>query len=826
MCSPLSSHPVKIPSSMKRNRLTIGLFVLIAAFANPEGNSNRTLIAADKTAKVIPAEIKTILSTYCFTCHGADEQEADLRLDQLSADFINDRAAAERWHDSLNRIQRGEMPPKEGLELSTEERRTLTIWIRKNLDEAIAAGRGKSEGVVLRRLNKTEYQYAMTDLLGVEMDYSSKLPTEPLSEDGFQNNGDALKMSGLQLDFFLESARAGMSRVLVDGQRPEQIQVIDEKPGNKRNEENGETQTSLRLGRANNFTLNLKEIPSWGPFTIRIHARAEPHEGLPHPKLRVEYGNQISGAQPITEEVDNLTVSSTESTVYEYTGWAEDFPYLDLKTVPKSKQFLVVTNGLEDGKPAPKRKKKEPIPWDPEYPKVRIESVEFLAYHEEQWPPARHRKILFSDNNEESPEYVAEVLRRFMRRAWRRPVSDEEVALYQRHFNKVHQHSDSFIAAMRETLAVVLTSPNFLYLVEPVAEQNSSRELTAHELAARLALCLWCSIPDERLSELADTGKLLNEKILSSEISRMLADEKSNRFLDQFSTQWLDLEGVDRVAVNPEYYPRFNEDLKQLMVRESQLFFAEIFRNDLSALKLLDADFTMANLKLAKHYGLKGPRSQDFVRVDLTDSQRPGGLLGQAAIHLSNSNGEDSHPIKRAVWIRERLLDDPPLPPPPNVPALDATNPDFAKLSVRQQMEVHRADPACADCHRGIDPWGVALEHFDAVGQFRKTIKRPVGKAKNGKSQFQQVPVEATSELPDGRTLNSLDELQNYLLEARREQFARTVVVKMMTFALGRSLELTDEPVVDRLLERFSENNYRLSGLIHDIILSESFRTK
>ena len=288
--------------------------------------------------------------------------------------------------------------------------------------------------------------------------------------------------------------------------------------------------------------------------------------------------------------------------------------------------------------------------------------------------------------------------------------------------------------------------------------------------------------------------------------------------------QWLDLGGLERVAVHPQYYGRFDDELKADMAGETKAFFAEILRSGGSALQFLDSDWTMLNAPLAKHYGLSGPKSQAFERVSLKGTSRPGGLLGQASMHLTNSNGEDSHPIKRAVWIRERLLHDPPLPHPPNVPALPAEDPNFAKLSIREQLEVHRNDPACADCHRSIDAWGVALDHFDAVGLWRDVIRRPSGrKDKKSNPIFDELPVDAKDSLPGGVTLDGIESLKAYLMNERKEQFAHAFVTKLLAYALGRGIVWTDEETVKQLTDRFVANDYKLPALIADIVSSEPF---
>ncbi|MEM1293849.1 MAG: DUF1592 domain-containing protein, partial [Verrucomicrobiota bacterium] len=373
---------------------------------------------------------------------------------------------------------------------------------------------------------------------------------------------------------------------------------------------------------------------------------------------------------------------------------------------------------------------------------------------------------------------------------------------------------------IREPLAMALISPEFLFLVEPDSS-DKKRPLSEFELASRLSYFLWSSMPDHRLFELAKAGTLSDSATLAAEVERMLQSPKSRRFVSQFTGQWLDLDQLDRVAINPEYYPEFDDTLKPWMRQETEAFFAEILEHDLSALLFLDSDFVMANEPLARHYGLEnGPRTTAFERVALAPDSRRGGLLTQASTLLGASTGEDSHPIKRAVWIRERLLHDPPAPPPPNVPSLDAENPDFAKLSVREQLAAHREEPGCVDCHRGIDPWGVALEHFDAVGLYRDTIQRKVGK------KFVSNPVVAADVLPGGHEVNGVAELRQFLLTERRDQFAHAFVAKLLGYAVGRTLELTDEPQIEAISHEFAEHDYRLRKLVELVASSEAFRTK
>ena len=596
----------------------------------------------------------------------------------------------------------------------------------------------------------------------------------------------------------------------------------------------GKGNWSNRLGRSGTFVGKLLKYPEQGEFVIRVKAHAELVEGKGYPRMKVMLGYRADTQTP-SREVGVIDISSEKSQVYEFRGRMESFP-LQSKTQSKYPGMLVwLTNVYDDGgKPLTamkevsqkgKKKKKKTKVWveDPEFPKIVIDSFELDGPVFESWPPAQHADIIFTSQNQingKTEAYVREILKRFMTRAYRRPVKGEEVELMTAFYNKVRPTFDTFEEAVRETLAMVLISPDFLYLIEP--SENKQRQLKDYEMASRLSYFLWSSMPDQELFDLAESGQLGKPKVLQDQVKRMLKDERSWQFVENFTDQWLDLDGMDRIAVNPEFYPDFDNDLKPEMRRETHHFFAEVLNNNLSALNFLNSDFVMLNEPLARHYGMNGPRGTEFSRVMLKEDQARGGLLAQASVLLGNSTGEDSHPIKRAVWIRERLLDDPPAPPPPNVPALNKENPDFASLSIQEQMEIHREDPACADCHRGIDPWGLAMEQFDAVGLWRTEIMRRNPKGKG----MINLPVKSGGTLPGGHQVSGLEDLKSYLLEQRSKQFAEALVTKMLSYSLGRSLEFSDEAIVEELTDQFIQNEYKLSGLIQSIVSCENFQSK
>lgn len=785
--------------------------------------SDRSLVAnAGAAVPQFDQDVLPILLSHCSRCHGADQQEAGIRLDNLSTDLTGNRAAAEDWQEVLNVVNAGEMPPLGEPPLTSEQRETLTQWVSAAIEKAVEAQRSTGGRVVQRRLNRFEYQNTMFDLLGLKMDYTRDLPPDPVSPDGFRNNGQSLQMSALQLRVYLATARRALDRVVVSGPAPPVFDYEFTKSNVKR--WLGKVQRSDRLGRQQVFLAKMvNDYPEEGKFLVRVEVTADlkPETGFPLLELSLGYRPDT---KTLFREIDTVEIKSAEKQVLEFRGRLENFP-MPVRGQGKFPGLVVrARNVYDDGSPKPEGKKEKKNDWtypdEPHLPTVRVHSLEFHGPVFDQWPPPLHRRILFESQLRQSdlPAYVTEVLKRFMRRAYRRPVDTDELEAMVDFFESIRNDYPTFEAAIRETLAMVLIRPEFLYLMEPAGEEK--RPLDDWELASRLSYFLSSTMPDERLRELAAAGKLHRPQVLSQQVERLLADPRSSRFVEQFTEQWLHLDVLDRVAVSREKYPEFDEGLKADMRQETQQYFRELLDHDLSALKLLKSDFTMLNEPLAEHYAVEGVLGREFRRVRLPPEQHRGGLLGQASVLLSNSTGADSHPVRRAVWIRDRLLNDPPAPPPPDVPSLDEADPEFLKLPVREQLEVHRGTEACASCHRNIDPWGLALENFDAVGLWREEIQRDTG------NKLETVPVEATGVLPSGQKIDGVSDLKEHLITERKEEFARSLVSRLMTYALGRRLELSDQETIDELTRRFARNGYRLRDLIQNIVASTPFQTK
>lgn len=802
-------------------RLPVSRFALFCCLFLAVHSSVLAAPPADAERSLYSREVQPILSQACFGCHGKSKQEADLRLDRLDPDLVTG-PDAETWHDVLNRLNRGEMPPEDAKPLGERQHQKVVDWLTAELRRA-AQSRQATEGrVVLRRLTRYEYANTMRHLLGLDLDYAKNLPPDSVSKEGFQNNGASLGISALQIEMYLDAARAGLQQAIVTGEKP---RVYHHRADKSEKVKRAKRQVTNRLLLGDRFLTRMLDFPREGEVVIRVRASADVGADAAFPRMRIAMGLKadVKAPEKTLTEVD-VTGTMEAPELFEFRTRIERFPLPGHNPKFPGFQITIYHGDPSEGKPVKKNKrnqdKVEPV--EPSQPAIVIHSVEFEGPTIQSWPPASHVGILFpSDNSANEQVYAREVITRFLARAYRRPARAEDVDLMMRYFTAVRPDQPSFEEAMREVLAMSLVSADFLYLVEPKID-DTRQQLTNYELASRLSYFLWSTMPDERLFDLASANKLNSDEQLEKQVIRMLADPQAEQFVEHFTNQWFDLKALDRIAVNPEFYPDFDDTLKTDMRRETQHFFATILEENTSCLQLLDADFAMVNRRLAAHYGIPGPRGSRFERVALQGNEHRGGVLTQGSFLLANSNGEDSHPIKRAVWMLDRLLDNRPAPPPPDVPELNPNEPNLAGLTLKRQLELHRTKPACNNCHRGIDPWGIAFENFDAVGRWREDSKAQP-KKRRGKTV---ATIETAAQLPDGTEIDGVDELKHYLLEQRKQQFAQAVVKRLLAYSVGRSMELSDQPAIDSLTEQFAADDFQLRELMVAIVQSDTFQTK
>ncbi|MCM8529489.1 MAG: DUF1592 domain-containing protein [Lentisphaeraceae bacterium] len=530
----------------------------------------------------------------------------------------------------------------------------------------------------------------------------------------------------------------------------------------------------------------------------------EEKEVKEYPWIRAFFGNRLDdGMEYATfDRAQKVTAPYGESQVLTFKGRLEDLPLpvIDLndKTFLANMAVLGVwndafaNNSSDSGAP------------------VLIKSIEFEGPYLESWPPKSHKGIFIdSENKNNKEQYTREIVSNFMSKAFRRAPKTAEVERLVSFWKKNFKEHNSYEESIKEILLPILCSPHFLYMAEPAKEKNT--QLNDYQLASRLSYFLWNTMPDSELLQLAEKGELKNN--LSAQVKRMIQDPKSFEFTRTFTHQWLEMNRLESIAININMYPNYNRFVKEDMAKETYHFFHEVLTKNLSILNFIDSDFVMLNQNLAQFYGIKDVYGSEFRPVAVPRSMNRGGLLSQGSFLTGHSSGEDSHPIKRGVWLIEKLLDNPPPEPPPNVPLPDPEDPTLASLTKKQQLEKHRDKASCRNCHKKIDPWGVAFEQYDAIGKFRTEIKARQG------SQ----PVDSKSTLPNGTEIEGIDGLKDYILKNAKGGLNRGVVKHLLSYALGRSLNFTDDQGIKEIVKKVKDNDYRMHSVIESIVTSELF---
>ena len=802
-------------------------------------------------------EIAPVLKNSCVGCHGEDLQEGKFRVDTLDPDLVKGEDV--NWWLEVSRVlTNGEMPPADEGELAEEDRAKIINWLANEIQIASQIRRNEEGHSSFRRMTRYEYSYALQDLLGLPYDFGKNLPPESSSEEGFKNSSKMLHLSARQFETYRDAARTALSKATVSGEQPKSVyygltmKAVAEKMGgtakpdefkrrgvhllekdtgagvNGRYAYNGGKYSFLPTkslpevpkqfshvmvlpaGPRQNIDLG-NFLPASGTALVRVRASKSVADEESFPTLRLSYGHQASNNSHAFEKVgadQAIHASPDQPEWYEWEIPLSEVIRNPFRTeykvggYPNPTEYLVFQNMHQNGGLK-------------ERADIHITYIEVIAPYYPQWPPASHRQVFPESAHQDlEPEYAGEVLSQFMTRAWRGPISDAEVQQKLELFQKVRPHCDSFEEAMIEVLAAVLSSPRFLYLVQTdVTDEKEPARLDDYELATRLSMFLWCSVPDDQLLTLAEQGKLHQPEVLISQAERMLANPKAARFSEQFVRQWLGMELLDYLQVDKKAYRQFSPELKDSMQQEPVAFFEELLKNNSSVIDFLHADYVMVNERLARHYGIREPvYGNHFRKVEIDQALPRGGLLTQAGLLAMNSDGKDSHPLKRGIWLLESLLNDPPPPPPPAVPEIDLADPEILKMTLKERMEDHRSDPACYSCHARIDPWGIAFENFDAIGSWRDKIK--------------DKPVDASSELFNQQKLNGIQGLKEFLLANRQDQFTRALVHKLTAFALGRPPTFADRSDIDEITTELRQQDDGLKTLVTLIVTSDLFLSK
>ena len=685
--------------------------------------------------------------------------------------------------------------------------------------------------VVMRRLNRVEYENTVRDLLGVSVELRELLPLDG-SRDGFDNVGEALHTSSFLMEKYLEAADKGLDVAIANGPQPKlikrryslkethQVRSTRERVFRKSDDEGGVVMFSSSAWQA--VSLTPFYPPDRGDYRFRICAKGIQSDGKPV-TYRVDAGLMLMTGKP--HLVGYFDAPAGEAKVVEFVDSLE--PRNTIRILPYGLASAQHVNRIGadtyDG------------------PGLSIEWIEAEGPLNDSWPPESHRRIFGDLPQKPAPvfrqrdrvEVVSDdpindgkkILNRFAQRAFRRPVEDSELESFVSVVRSKLDEGQSFEQSVRVGLLAVMVSPEFLFL------QEQPGRLDAYSLASRLSYFLWSTMPDDELLKLADDGTLTQPAPLKAQVNRLLDDPRAENFHRNFTGQWLSLRDIDFTKPNHLMYPEFDNMLKASMVREAELFFAELLKDDLSVTNFVASDFSMLNGRMAKHYGIKGVDGWEFRRTPLPPESHRGGVLTMAGVLKVTANGTYTSPVTRGAWVLDRILGMPPDPPPE---AVDRLVPDTrGSTTIREQLAKHRSVEACAGCHEELDPHGFALEHFDVIGGWRDRYRLAgwrrdaIQAVVDGQKMRYYLgdKVDSADTLPDGRRFQSIDEYRRILL-ADRDQLARNLTVRIVTYATGAPPTDNDDAAINQIVAQCREKKYGFRSLIHAIVASDLFQTK
>ncbi len=754
-----------------------------------------------------------MLDKYCVTCHNQQAKTAGLMLDKMDLNHLPE--GAQTWEKVILKLRGGMMPPQGRPRPDSASVDSFVNWLETSLDRAPNA-LGNPGRSPLHRLNRTEYGNAIHDLLGLDINVSDLLPADDES-DGFDNIADVLKVSPSLLEQYL-AASTKISSLAVGDPSTVPVSQVYPVPPDLAQEDHVE---GLPLGtRGGTLIHHNFPLDAQYDFSVALLQNIVGYvTGLEYPhQLEISIDGKRVFLAPVGGEEDNKMSDAN-------LGIAKDTLDARLKTrvfVTAGPHAVAVAflrkNSSESDEPL------QPFTRDLDLQNMNgiplIDHVQITGPFEAKGSgdtPSRRRIFSCHPNkptNKPTDETACakQILGTLARRAYRGPVSDKDLETLLGFYQSGRNHSN-FEYGIENALRLVLASPRFIFRAQPdppSAAPGSTYRVNDLELASRLSFFLWSTIPDDQLLDLATQGKLKDAAVLDQQVKRMLADPRSQALVSNFAGQWLYLRNVQSESPNQDDFPNFDDNLRQAMRRETELFFQSILREDRNVLDLLNADYTFVNDRLAKHYGIPNIYGSQFRRVTITDENRRG-LLGQASILTVTSQPNRTSPVLRGKWILENLMGTPPPAPPPNVPPLKENDEGAKAQSVRALLEEHRKNPPCSTCHAVMDPLGFSLENFDAIGKWR--TKDPSG------------PVDASGQLADGTAVNGPVALRKALMK-HPEQFVRTLTYKLMVYGLGRPLEYYDMPTVRTIERDAAKDNYHFSSLIMGIVKSTPFQMK
>jgi hypothetical protein len=799
---------------------------------------------AQPASTAAASPIKPIVDTYCITCHNQKSRTAGLSLEGVDA--AHPAANPELWERVIAKLRAGAMPPPGMPRPEAKAYDTAARWLEGEIDRAWVAHPNPGRSSAVQRLNRTEYNNAIRDLLAVDVDVRSLLPGDDTADGSFDNVADVLNISTAHLERYLSVARQ-VTRLAV-GLPPTNppVESFDIPLHIVQDDRQSE---DLPFGSRGGIAVR-HTFPANGEYLLKVRLRRQYQDyimGMGWPqKLDVRLDGKLLKRFTVGGDAKGRPAAASYAGDGEpgFAGDPEWEKYMQLTGDAGLEVRLPIDAGPHivgvsfvrelwepEGLPQPLQRGRV-ITNDQIYMDyASVGSVEIGGPYEAARPAVDtpSRRALFVCQPRAAGDERAcatKILSRTARLAYRRPVTKGDLQILTEFFDRGRAEGKSFDTGIQFALERMLVDPDFLLRVHrdragPAnrLRQGSGGQEAGHyeyklsdlEVASRLSFFLWNSIPDEKLLDAAERGELTKPQGLEQQTRRMLADPKAiDAFVDGFAAQWLNLRRVDEVVVHPDFYPNYDESLLEAFKTETEMFVASTLREDRSVLDLLRADYTFVNERLARHYGIAGISGSRFRRVTLPNADQRGGLLANGSLLATTSYPERTSPVLRGKWLLNNIFGVPVPNPPPGVNTnLAETKPGAPPASIRERLAQHRTSPTCASCHSVIDPVGFALEHFDAIGGWRTVDE--AGK-----------PVDSQGTTPNGAKVDGLSGLRALLLKDP-DQFPRTLTEKLMVYALGRRLEYFDRPAVRTIVHDASASDYRWSSIVVGIVRSPAF---
>jgi hypothetical protein len=755
---------------------------------------------------------RALLDHYCVGCHNVKSQTGGLTLE--GADLTNVSAHAAIWEKVIRKLRTNAMPPPGLPRPNPSDQQAFLTWLETSIDRA-AATEPNPGRTITHRLNRTEYANAVRDLIGIEIDGAAFLPPDD-SGFGFDNIGDVLSVSPMLTERYLAAARK-ISRAAVGDPaiRPAtESFVID-----KYMKQDDRVDEDVPFGSRGGLAVHTY-FPVDGDYVVKVFLQrtyeglirglAEPHQIEVRLNGRKLKQFSVGGTAADTDGRPRVIGSDPEAEAAEIRFQAKAGPAV--LAVDYVKELVAPEGMLRPKYPVNTYEYAGDVTIPPGIGRIELRG----PYHVTGTSDSPSRRRIFvcrPANPAEEPPCARKILAALARHAYRRPVSDADLQPLMRFFRQGRENG-TFDGGIELALERILMSPDFLFHVEhepPQAQPGTAYRVSDLDVASRLSFFLWSSIPDDELLGLAERGRLREPGILDRQVRRMLADPRSKAFIANFTGQWLYVRNIRMLSPDPYTFPDFDSNLREAFARELELFLESQVREDHSVVDLLTADYTFVNERLARHYGIPNIYGSHFRRVTLTDDYRRG-LLGKGGILMVTSYPNRTSPVLRGKWLLQNILGAPPPSPPPSVPALGENVPGMQPLSVRERLEQHRRNPACASCHALIDPLGFALENFDATGVWRD-------RGENGKT------IDSSATLIDGTKVAGPASLRKALVD-RQEDFSVTVAEKLLTYALGRGIEPYDAPAIRKIVREAAAENDCWSAMIRAVVRSVPFRLR